>query len=54
MAIRKKSFKKAVFSVFSWNVSAAGLLRGVFNTPGDPIARVQTRVLQEPRLSERT
>jgi glycosyltransferase involved in cell wall biosynthesis len=32
MAIKKRSLKKAVFSVVSWNINALGLIRGFFFT----------------------
>jgi glycosyltransferase involved in cell wall biosynthesis len=56
MWLKKRSLSKAVFSVVSWNFNTAGLVRGIFATPLQPIALVQARVLRDQgssRLSER-
>ena len=41
IAVKKRSFARAVYSVASWNVNAAGMLRGLFRprkAPDQPIA----------------
>jgi glycosyltransferase involved in cell wall biosynthesis len=55
MWVKKKSLSKGIFSVVSWNFNTAGLVRGLFATPRQPIALVQARVLLDqrfPRFSE--
>jgi glycosyltransferase involved in cell wall biosynthesis len=53
MWAKKKSLSKGIFSVVSWNFNTAGLVRGLFATPRQPIALVKASVLLDPRFSER-
>ncbi len=45
MTVRKRSFKKAVFSVVSWSFNAAGMLRGLFNRRRSPTTQIQSKVV---------
>lgn len=49
MTVRKRSGLRAAYAVLSWNVQAAGLVRGLLRRrrpPGQPIA---SRILREPQ-----
>jgi hypothetical protein len=48
MAWRKRSFARATYSVVSWCVQAAGLVRGFFTPRQPPRALIPSLVLQEP------
>jgi glycosyltransferase involved in cell wall biosynthesis len=47
MAWRKRSWRKAVYSLVSWCLNAAGLLRGLLQRRRCPTGRIASRVLQE-------
>lgn len=51
MAWRKRSLGRAVYSVASWCVHAAGLVRGFLAPRRPPRARIPSRVLHEPQAS---
>jgi GT2 family glycosyltransferase len=53
MAWRKKSFSRATYSVLSWCVQAAGLVRGFLAPRHPPRALIPSIVLQEPQASAR-
>ncbi|QHI99975.1 glycosyltransferase [Xylophilus rhododendri] len=48
MGWRKKSFRKATFSVVSWAFNVAGLLRGMLRARTPPVRPVDSVVVQEP------
>ncbi len=48
MAVRKRSWSRAAYAVASWNVQAAGLVRGLLASRKPPQARIDSRVLREP------
>ncbi|WP_427913221.1 glycosyltransferase family 2 protein [Ramlibacter sp. MMS24-I3-19] len=52
MALRKKSLARAVYSVVSWCVQAAGLVRGFFTPRQPPRALIPSLVLQEPNTAQ--
>jgi hypothetical protein len=52
MAWRKRSVGRAVYSVASWCVNAAGLVRGSLRPRVDPRGRIESRVLHEPTPTE--
>lgn len=37
MTFKKKSLNKAIYSVISWNLNSAGLIRGIFSKPTPPL-----------------
>jgi len=51
MAWRKRSFTRALYSVTSWCVQAAGLVRGFFTPRQPPRALIPSLVLQEPNTA---
>ena len=51
MAWRKRSLARALYSVVSWCVHAAGLVRGLFTPRRPPRAPIPSLVLQEPNTS---
>jgi hypothetical protein len=42
MTWKKKSINKAVFSIVSWNLNTAGLLRGLFNKQVVPTESIRS------------
>jgi peptidoglycan/LPS O-acetylase OafA/YrhL len=48
MAWRKRSVEKALYSVVSWCVNAAGLLLGLIGARKPTREAIQSRVLREP------
>ena len=48
MTWRKRSFRKALYSVVSWCFNAAGMLRGLLQTRRPAREIISSRVLQEP------
>jgi len=53
MAWRKRSAARALYSVASWCVQAAGLVRGLFTPRQPPRALIPSLVLQEPNAATR-
>jgi GT2 family glycosyltransferase len=53
MAWRKRSLGRAVYSVLSWCVQAAGLVRGFLAPRRPPRALIPSVVLQEPKTAAR-
>jgi glycosyltransferase involved in cell wall biosynthesis len=53
MSWRKRSLARGVYSVVSWCVQAAGLVRGFLAPRQSPRALIPSLVLQEPRTSTR-
>lgn len=53
MSWRKRSVARGVYSVVSWCVQAAGLVRGFLAPRQSPRALIPSLVLQEPRTSAR-
>jgi ABC-type uncharacterized transport system permease subunit len=43
MTWKKKSINKAVFSIVSWNMNAAGLLRGFFKSQKSPLNLINVK-----------
>ncbi|MBK0392263.1 glycosyltransferase family 2 protein [Ramlibacter algicola] len=48
MAWRKRSWTRALYSVVSWNVNSAGLVRGLLAPRIAPSGRIASEVLHEP------
>jgi glycosyltransferase involved in cell wall biosynthesis len=48
MAWRKKSFRRAAYSIASWNFAAAGLVRGLLRRRRPVRAPIASRVMHEP------
>ncbi len=48
MAARKRSLRRAAYAVLSWNVHAAGLLRGLVRQRRPPQRTIASRILREP------
>ncbi len=48
MTVRKRSLTRAVYAVLSWNVQAAGLVRGFARGRRPPQRTIASRVLREP------
>ena len=48
MAWRKRSFKKALYSLVSWSFNAAGLIRGVLQPQRPATEPIDSQVLKEP------
>ena len=51
MALRKRSLSRATYSVVSWCVQAAGLVRGFLTPRRPPRAPIASLVLQEPQAA---
>ncbi len=47
MAWRKRSWARGAYALASWNLHAAGLLRGLLRTPQPPQAPIESRVLHD-------
>lgn len=47
MSIKKRSFSTGLYSVFSWNVYALGLIRGMLKRQNKPQASVASRILKD-------
>lgn len=48
MTVRKRSLTRAAYAVLSWNVQAAGLVRGLLRPRRSPRGAIASRVLREP------
>lgn len=48
MTWRKRSFEQALYAVVSWSFHAAGLVRGLLQTPRPPRDVISSKVLREP------
>jgi len=48
MAWRKRSWARALYSVVSWNVNSAGLVRGLLAPRIAPSERIASEGLHEP------
>lgn len=48
MALRKRSLTRAVYALLSWNVHAAGLVRGLLQLRRPPQQPITSRILREP------
>lgn len=53
MAWRKRSLSRAIYSVVSWNVHAAGVLRGLLARRQPPQALIPSLVIQDPYTAAR-
>jgi glycosyltransferase involved in cell wall biosynthesis len=51
MAVRKRSMQRAVYSVTSWCVNTAGLVRGFVAPRVAPQDRIASRILKEPEAA---
>ena len=51
MALRKRSLSRATYSVVSWCVQAAGMVRGFLTPRQPPRALIPSLVLQEPNAT---
>lgn len=49
MTVRKRSALGAAYALLSWNVQAAGLLRGLLRRRRPPRQRIASRILREPQ-----
>lgn len=50
MTVRKRSFKKAIFSVVSWCFNTAGLVRGIFSTRKNVMDAIDVNLLHQPTV----
>ncbi|MEY2619164.1 MAG: hypothetical protein RL522_2166 [Pseudomonadota bacterium] len=48
MAVRKRSLARGAYAVLSWNVQAAGLLRGLARRRRPPQRAIASRIVREP------
>ena len=48
MTVRKRSLARAAYALLSWNVQAAGLLRGLLRRRRPPRRPIASRILREP------
>ncbi len=51
MTVRKRSLTRAAYAVLSWNVQAAGLVRGLLRKRRPPQRTIASRILREPHES---